>query len=69
MNVKKRLIRAIRKCGQTPYAISMATGVDQSVLSRFLADDSRHRDIRLESAAVLCEYLGLELIAKRGRRK
>ena len=68
MSIVDQLRKAIRRSGETPYAISQATGIDQSVLSRFLAEDDRHRDIRLESAAILCDYLGLTLSAKKGRR-
>ena len=70
MNIVGQLKKAIRDSGETPYAISQGSGVDQSVLSRFLADDEdRHRDIRLEVAAKLCSYLGVTLSAKKSRSR
>ena len=57
-SIVNQLRKAIKGSGETQYAISKATGVDQSVLSRFL---KRERTISLETAARLCKYLGLEL--------
>ena len=57
-SIVDQLRRAIKRSGETQYALSMATGVDQSVLSRFLKGE---RTIRLETAARLCKHLGLEL--------
>jgi hypothetical protein len=38
----------------------LATGINQSVLSRFVAAE---RDLRLSTAAKLCEYLKLRLVS------
>lgn len=63
--VTEQLRRAVEKCGETRYAISKATGIPASVLSRFVAGG---RGLRSENIDRLCEHLGLELAAKRGRR-
>jgi transcriptional regulator with XRE-family HTH domain len=57
-SIVNQLRRAIKRSGETQYAISKATGVDQSVLSRFLRGE---RTISLKTAAGLCKHLGLEL--------
>lgn len=55
---------AIRKSGLTHYALAKAAGVQASQLDRFMmpADDPRHRDLRLETAARVAAHLGLCLI-------
>jgi sugar (pentulose or hexulose) kinase len=45
-------------CGQTRYAVSQATGIPQSVLSRFVMNGQPLRGV---NADILAEYLGLEL--------
>ena len=50
--------RAVRESGQTPYAVALAAGVPQPVLSRFLRGE---RGITLDTAEKLCRALGLEL--------
>jgi transcriptional regulator with XRE-family HTH domain len=57
-SIVDQLRKAIEKSGETQYSLSKATGVDQSVLSRFLHGE---RTISLETAARLCKHLGLEL--------
>lgn len=57
--------QAINRCGQTRYAISKATGVDQSVLSRFVAG----MPLRGENMDKLCAYLGLELKLRAGKAR
>lgn len=59
--VTDQLRRAVEGCGQTRYAISKATGVPASVLSRFVAEG---RGLRSENLDRLCAYLGLVLTAK-----
>jgi plasmid maintenance system antidote protein VapI len=63
--VTDQLRRAVEECGQTRYAISKATGIPASVLSRFVADG---RGLRSENIDRLCAYLGLVLTAKIGKR-
>ena len=47
--------------GESEYAIGKATGVSQSVLSRFVNGE---RGISLETAAKLCSYLELDLLPR-----
>ena len=54
-SIVDQLRKAIEKSGETQYSLSKATGVDQSVLSRFLHGE---RTISLETAARLCKHLG-----------
>ena len=57
-SIVDQLRKAIETSGKTQYSLSKATGVDQSVLSRFIHGE---RTISLETAARLCKHLGLEL--------
>ena len=56
----------VRTSGYTRYAIWKATGIDQGVLSHFLAGN---RGISMESLDVLAEFLDLEVVrkSKKGR--
>ncbi|MES1213409.1 MAG: helix-turn-helix domain-containing protein [Singulisphaera sp.] len=54
--------RTIVESGESEYAIGKATGVSQSVLSRFVNGE---RGISLETAAKLCRYLELDLLPRR----
>ena len=62
--VTEQLRRAVEQSGQTRYAISKATGIPASVLSRFVAGG---RGLRSENIDRLCDYLGLVLVPKAGR--
>jgi len=62
--IDQQLREACREYG-SQYALSKASGIDQSLLSRFL----NGYDIRLQSAAALAEFLGLELRAKGKAKK
>lgn len=64
--VTDQLRRAVEGCGQTRYAISKATGIPASVLSRFVASG---RGLRSENIDRLCVYLGLVLTAKAGKTR
>lgn len=64
--VTDTLRRAVERCGQTRYAISKATGVPASVLSRFVASG---RGLRSENLDRLCAHLGLVLTAKAGKTR
>jgi transcriptional regulator with XRE-family HTH domain len=63
--VSETLRRAIERSGQSRYAISRATGVPESVLSRFASGD---RGLTTPTVDKLCKYLGLELVPKRKGR-
>jgi hypothetical protein len=57
------LSKAIKASGLTHYALAKAAGVQASQLDRFMmpAEDPRHRDLRLSTAARIAVFLGLEL--------
>lgn len=57
------LRKAIKASGLTHYAIGQAAGVAPSQIDRFMlpADDPRHRDLRLATAARIATALGLVL--------
>ncbi len=59
--VTEQLRRAVEGSGQSRYAISKATGIPASVLSRFVAEG---RGLRSENIDKLATYLGLTLTRK-----
>jgi hypothetical protein len=64
--VSEQLRDALARCEATHYAISRATGIPQSVLSRFAGGAG----LRSENLDRLAEYLGLVLTPKgAGRTK
>ena len=50
--------------GQSAYALAKATGLSHTQVIRFLRGE---RDLRLETAAALCDHLGLELAPAAGK--
>jgi hypothetical protein len=62
--VTDTLRRAVETCGQSRYAISKATGIPASVLSRFVAGG---HGLRSENIDRLCAHLGLALKGKPGK--
>ncbi len=64
-DIVQELKDAIVNSGVSRYALSRASGVPQSALSRFMNGE---RGLSLESAARLAEALGLELRPKRSRK-
>lgn len=62
VSVTEQLRKAVEQCGETRYAISKATGIPESVLSRFVAGG---KGLRSENIDLLCAYLRLELRPKR----
>jgi hypothetical protein len=58
------LKHAIRKSGESLYAIHRATGVDSSALGKFMAGK---QSLRLDLADKLAEYFGIECRMKKGR--
>jgi hypothetical protein len=62
--VSETLRAALERCGQTRYAVSKATGIPQSVLSRF----ANGQPLRSENLDVLAGYLGLVLKPGKARK-
>lgn len=63
-SVTATLRTALERCGQTRYAVSKATGIPESTLSRFVAGG---KPLRGENIDKLADYLGLVLTAKAGK--
>ena len=59
------LQKQIEKSRLTRYKISQNTGVDQATLSRLM----QGKTITVETADILCRYLGLELKPKKSKKK
>jgi transcriptional regulator with XRE-family HTH domain len=55
--VADALRQAIRDSGESANQIAKATGVEQTSISRFL----RGKDMGIERASKIAEYLGMEL--------
>ena len=66
--IMKQLAKAIKKSGKTRYQISKDTGIDQAILCR-IATGSGTGSCSIQTFEVLCEYLGLELVPKKRKRK
>ena len=62
-DIVDQLRQAILDSGETRYAIAQATGVDQGTLSRFVRSERKKgsRTITIETAALVCDHLGLHL--------
>jgi hypothetical protein len=58
-------IREAVKGGATHYRLAKDAGISPEIIDRFMAEDKRHRDVRLETAEKLAKVLNLEL-RKRG---
>ena len=65
MKLSDQLRQAIRESKHSRYAIWKATGIDQGVLSHFLAG---RRGMSIQSLDVLCEFLQLDLRPARRTR-
>ena len=63
--ILENIAKAIEKSGKSRYQISKDTGVDQAVLCRIVSGGS----CSIETADILCKYLGLELVAKKSKKK
>jgi hypothetical protein len=55
----------ITTCGKSRYRISKDTGIDKAALCRIMQGGS----CKAETADVLLEYFGLELVRKKRKRK
>lgn len=66
MSMADTIRRAIDQSGESRYAISQATGIAESTLSRFYNGVG---DLKLETADMICQHLGLELRPRATTRK
>ena len=66
--ILENISKAIRKSGKSRYQISKETGIDQAVLCR-IAVGSGTGSCSTKTADALCKYLGLELGAKKSKKK
>jgi plasmid maintenance system antidote protein VapI len=57
-NIIEQLRESIDKMGVTRYRIAKATGIPQSVLSRFVNTKAA---MTMENFAIVCDFLGLRL--------
>lgn len=57
--VSEQLRECLKRCGKTRYAVSQATGIAQSILSRFMA---RETGLSSDSLDALGRYLRLEVV-------
>ena len=64
--VTEALRKALANCGRTRYAVSKATGINESTLSRFVVGGKPLQGTNIDT---LAEHLGLELVAKHGKAK
>lgn len=62
MNLTKTIQKAIETSGQSRESIARETGINRSVLSRFVRGQ---QGISLTTADKLADYLGLELKRKK----
>jgi predicted transcriptional regulator len=60
-SVTATLRAALERCGQTRYAVSKATGIPESTLSRFVVG---RKALRGDNIDKLADYLGLVLTPK-----
>jgi transcriptional regulator with XRE-family HTH domain len=64
-SISEQLRQAIRDCGESRYALSKRTGIDQSTLTRFMSGE---RGLRLDVVDILAEAFDFELRPKGSRR-
>jgi hypothetical protein len=62
--ILQEIAKAMEKSGKSRYRISKETGIDQAVLCRVMSGGS----CSIETADLLCKYLGLELVKKKKGR-
>lgn len=66
IKLSEQIRRAVDNCGETRYAISKATEIDQATLSRFI---SVERGLPMKTLDVLAEYLNLNITVGTRRTK
>ena len=62
--ILEQIAKAMKQSGKSRYQISKDTDIDQAVLSRIANGGS----CNIETADILCKYLGLELKPKKKGR-
>jgi len=65
MTIIETLRKEIRTCGKSRYQISKETGIDQAALCRIMQGGS----CKAETADILLKYFGIELVAKKSKKK
>lgn len=63
--VSESLRSELKRCGRTRYAVSKATGIPESVLSRFVHGSP----LRGTNLDLLADYLGMKLVKSATTRK
>ena len=63
--IAEQLVNVIEDSGQTRYAISKGSGINQSMLSRLVNGE---RAMSFEAAERLADYLGHEIVIRPKRR-
>lgn len=63
--IAEQLVKAIENSGQTRYAISKGSGINQSMLSRLVNGE---RAMSFDAAERLANYLGLEIVIRPKRQ-
>lgn len=66
--ILENIAKAIKDSGKSRYQISKDTGIDNAVLCR-IATGSGTGSCSTKTADILCKYLGLELVAKKTKKK
>jgi hypothetical protein len=66
--ILENIAKAIRKSGKSYGQISEVTGIDRAVLCRIVVG-SGTGSCSTKTADILCKYLGLKLVPKKGKRK
>jgi len=66
--ILESIAKAIKESGKSRYQISKETGIDNAVLCR-ITTGSGTGSCSIETADILCKYLGLELVQKKSKKK
>ncbi len=67
MTVSERLRQTIQASNETHYRIGKETGVDISIIDRFVSGE--RPNIKAHTIDKVCDYLGLELCRKKRRKR
>ena len=67
MDIASTLRNVVKQRQLSVYQIAKDTGLNQSGLNQFF-NGTKH-DLRLSTIQVLCDYLGLEIRQKKGKRR